>query len=103
MKRYFAVLATVLALAGCFHGEKISRVRPGMSIEELQSMMGRQEGYKKIGDYEINDGQVAVLTRLAQDGIVKGEVYGAVHEGVHGKFMESSWSVPMNCLCNELT
>jgi hypothetical protein len=53
VKRYFAVLVAVLALVGCFHGEKISNVRPGMSLEELQSIMGRQEGYKKVGDYEV--------------------------------------------------
>ncbi len=53
MKKYFAVFVTILTLAGCFHGEKISQVRPGMSIEELQGMMGNQEGYKKIGDYEV--------------------------------------------------
>jgi len=47
------VISVLLALAGCFHGEKISRVHPGMSIEELHTIMGHQEGYKKIGDYEV--------------------------------------------------
>ena len=46
-------ISVLLSFVGCFHGEKISRVRPGTSIEELHSIMGHQEGYKKIGDYEI--------------------------------------------------
>ena len=45
--------AILLSAAGCFHGEKITRVQPGMSIEEVKSIMGPQEGYKKIGEYEI--------------------------------------------------
>ena len=43
----------LLSIAGCFHGEKISRIHPGMPVEELHSIMGQQEGYKKIGDYEV--------------------------------------------------
>lgn len=53
VKSFLIAVATMLALAGCFHGEKISRVYPGMSIEELHTIMGHQEGYKKIGDYEV--------------------------------------------------
>ena len=53
MKRFLTIAITMVALAGCFHGEKISRVHPGMSVEDLHCMMGHQEGYKKIGNYEV--------------------------------------------------
>lgn len=47
------LLSALLSLAGCFHGEKISRVYPGMSVGDLHSIMGQQEGYKRVGDYEV--------------------------------------------------
>lgn len=53
MKKYLVVLVCILSLTGCFHGELITRIQPGMSIEEIKSIMGPQEGYKKIGDYEV--------------------------------------------------
>ena len=46
------VFATLL-FVGCMHGEKITRIQPGSSIEDVKSIMGPQEGYKKIGEYEI--------------------------------------------------
>jgi len=46
-------LLAFISLVGCTHGEKISRVHPGMPVEGLHSIMGHQEGYKKIGDYEV--------------------------------------------------
>jgi hypothetical protein len=52
MKISFA-FAVFFLFIGCFHGELITRVQPGMSIEEVKSVMGPQEGYKKIGEYEI--------------------------------------------------
>ena len=53
MKRSLIILVAILSLTGCFHGELITRVQPGMSIEEVKTIMGSQEGYKKIGDYEV--------------------------------------------------
>ncbi len=47
------ILIAMLFGFGCFHGEKITRIQPGMSVQELKNIMGPQEGYKKIGDYEI--------------------------------------------------
>lgn len=49
----YVSFAIALFAVGCFHGEKITRVQPGMSVEDLKSTMGPQEGYRKIGDYEI--------------------------------------------------
>lgn len=47
------LVAISVMFVGCFHGEKITRVQPGMSIDEVKSIMGPQEGYRKIGEYEI--------------------------------------------------
>lgn len=44
---------TLLVSYGCFHGEKITRVQPGMTVEQVKTIMGPQEGYKKFGDYEV--------------------------------------------------
>lgn len=44
---------TLFISYGCFHGEIITRVQPGMTIEQVKSIMGPQEGYKKIGEYEV--------------------------------------------------
>lgn len=47
------LLFIIFATFGCFHGEKITRVQPGMTIDQVKSIMGHQEGYKKIGEYEV--------------------------------------------------
>ena len=59
------VFAISLFVVGCFHGERITRLQPGMSIEEVKSMMGPQEGYKKIGEYEI----YSYYNKLLEDGL----------------------------------
>jgi hypothetical protein len=43
----------ILATSGCFHGEKITSIQPGMTIDQVKAIMGPQEGYKKIGEYEV--------------------------------------------------
>jgi len=48
---FFAII--VFLVSGCFHGELITNIQPGMSMEEVKSIMGPQEGYRKIGEYEI--------------------------------------------------
>jgi hypothetical protein len=53
MKKYLTVVAIMFFLAGCFHGEKISTISPGSTIKEVYDVMGKQEGYRKIGDYEV--------------------------------------------------
>jgi len=53
MKKIFGILSVLFFLAGCFHGEVITKVQPGMSIGQIQDIMGPQEGYRKIGDYEV--------------------------------------------------
>lgn len=55
MKKIFFVLLvfTLFLFYGCCHGEKITRVQPGMTVEQVKAIMGTQEGYKKIGEYEV--------------------------------------------------
>lgn len=48
-----ALLVSILSFTGCFHGELITSVQPGMSVAELKNIMGPQEGYRKIGEYEV--------------------------------------------------
>jgi hypothetical protein len=63
------LLCLILSIVffGCFHGEKITRVQPGMSIEQVKSIMGPQEGYKKIGDYEIYSYYNKLISGWARD------------------------------------
>lgn len=53
MKRIFLALLMLSFLSGCFHGEVITQVHPGMSVNEVQDIMGSQEGYRQVGDYEV--------------------------------------------------
>ena len=53
MRMVIVLLFSISILVGCFHGEQIRRVQPGMSIDEVKSIMGPQEGYRTIGEYEI--------------------------------------------------
>lgn len=53
MRMILVFMFSMSLLTSCFHGEQIRRVQPGMSIDEVKSIMGPQEGYKKIGEYEI--------------------------------------------------
>lgn len=53
IKRVLLLFVFIFILSGCTHGEKIVKVQPGMSIEKVKSIMGNQEGYKRIGDYEV--------------------------------------------------
>lgn len=47
------LMLILLATYGCFHGEKITRIQPNMTVEQVKSIMGSQEGYKRIGEYEV--------------------------------------------------
>ena len=53
MRRIFFVLFALLFFSGCFHGEVITQVHPGMSIDQVQEVMGKPEGYRKVGDQEV--------------------------------------------------
>jgi hypothetical protein len=47
------LLVLVILLAGCVAGESAKRVDPVMTKEQVASIMGRPDGYRKDGDYEI--------------------------------------------------
>ena len=53
MKRYLVFVLGLLFLVGCAHGGKVSDVRPGMSVDELHTILGPHQGYKKDGEYEV--------------------------------------------------
>jgi hypothetical protein len=53
MKRIGVFILIVFLFIGCAHGGKISRVRSGISVNELQNIMGPYQGYKKVGEYEV--------------------------------------------------
>ena len=61
------VFAISLFVVGCFHGKRITGVQPGMSIEEVKSIMGPQEGNKKIGEYEIYSYYNKLISGWARD------------------------------------
>jgi len=47
------LLTLAILLAGCVAGESAKRVDPAMTKEQVMSIMGRPDGYKKDGDYEV--------------------------------------------------
>lgn len=76
---FLIVMASLLAFVGCFHGEKIREVHPGMSVEELRSIMGPQEGYRKIGDYEIYSYYNKLISGWAWD---RADYHYVVRDGI---------------------
>lgn len=53
MKRYWILLVAVALLAGCARAELNHRLRPGMSVEQVKALVGPQDEYRTIGDYEV--------------------------------------------------
>jgi hypothetical protein len=47
------ILTITLMLFGCVTGEKITRVDPEMSQEEVVRVMGKPDGFQKRGEYTI--------------------------------------------------
>jgi len=47
------LLILAILLAGCVAGERAKRVDPAMTKEQVTSIMGRPDGYRKDGDYEV--------------------------------------------------
>jgi len=76
---FLTAVVSVLALVSCFHGEKIREVHPGMSLEKLHSIMGPQEGYKKIGDYEVYSYYNKLISGWAWD---RADYHYVVRDGI---------------------
>ena len=48
----FFAMATLL-LGGCVTGERMQEVRPGMSQAQVESILGRPEGFKVSGEFTV--------------------------------------------------
>ena len=49
----YGVLFFFISLLGAFMVKSSRQVHPGMSVSDVQKIMGPQEGYRKVGDDEI--------------------------------------------------
>lgn len=45
-------IGAVLALTACTTGERISDLRPGMTKEQVTTMLGQPDGYSQAGEME---------------------------------------------------
>lgn len=52
MKKLFPFVLLLLFLVGCATGELMSRVRPGMSKDDVTNILGNPDGYQNRGEYE---------------------------------------------------
>ncbi|MGY0552919.1 hypothetical protein ACW17M_06880 [Vreelandella sp. 2A-K22] len=52
MKMILSLLAVAFFLHGCATGERMQTVSEGMSKEEVVSLLGEPDGYRRNGDYE---------------------------------------------------
>lgn len=52
MKKITAIFLLSYLLAGCATGEQMSRLRPGMSKDEVTGILGNPDGYQGRGEYE---------------------------------------------------
>lgn len=50
---YFFLYLIFLTSCAMTTGEKMSKLSPGMSKEEVVTTLGKYDGYKKYGDFEI--------------------------------------------------
>ena len=47
------VILMVVVLAACVTGEKVVRIDPGMSVQQVTSIMGKPDGFSQSGEYTI--------------------------------------------------
>lgn len=47
------ILVLIFVLFGCVAGEKITRLDPGMSQDDVVRIMGKPDGFQKRGEYTI--------------------------------------------------
>lgn len=50
--RIIMLLVFVTLLGGCTTGELMSDIRPGMTKDEVTSVLGSPDGYQSLGEYE---------------------------------------------------
>ena len=52
MKKLFVLILLLVLLIGCATGELMSRLRPGMSKDEVTNILGNPDGFQARGEYE---------------------------------------------------
>jgi hypothetical protein len=52
MRSFFTAALSVILLSACVTGELMTRVREGMSKEEVISALGNPDGFQRSGEYE---------------------------------------------------
>ena len=50
---HFILCILLITITGCTTGEKMSRLSPGMSQEDVVRTLGRPDGFRTEGDYTI--------------------------------------------------
>ena len=51
--RLLIALIVPLCLSACVTGERVSNIDPGMSKEEVLNIMGKPDGFRQVGQYEV--------------------------------------------------
>ena len=51
--RLLISLIVPLCLSACVTGERVSNIDPGMSKEEVLNIMGKPDGFRQVGQYEV--------------------------------------------------
>lgn len=67
MKRLFTVILLLFFLVGCATGELMSKLRPGMSKNEVADILGNPDGYQSRGEYEAMKYSHRLVTGWAWD------------------------------------
>ncbi len=52
MKKLFVLILLLVLLIGCATGELMSRLRPGMSKDEVTNILGNPDGFQARSEYE---------------------------------------------------
>jgi hypothetical protein len=52
MKKLFVLILLLVSLIGCATGELMSRLRPGMSKDEVTNILGNPDGFQARSEYE---------------------------------------------------
>jgi len=51
--KVFVLLFLSIFLSACVTGEKVARINPGMSQDEVVSVMGKPDGFKQVDEYVV--------------------------------------------------
>lgn len=66
-KKWILLIVSVLIVSSCATGEMMSRLSPGMNKKEVVKILGKYDGYKNEGEYEILSYNHRLVTGWAWD------------------------------------